>query len=145
MRVTRNRAIGASEEEPPGRRMRVTNESEGAQSGAGSSDDVRIDELVESDMCEPECQVIAQAIRMMEKHYGDISGEWLGPDLVQKSCADGMLRFREMLVYGHMLREEAQSDPEGKIIGVRWVKVNEDTVLQSKVRRRLVAQEFATY
>ena len=37
------------------------------------------------------------------------------------------------------LREQAQNDPEGKIVGTRWLFADKG----DKVRCRLVAQEFA--
>lgn len=88
-------------DEPPDRRMRVSD------TVAGSSTDVRIEELFESDMCEPDNQVFVQAMRKMEDHYDDGSGEWLDPRLVEEGCAEEMRRFQEMGVYEHILREEA--------------------------------------
>ena len=45
----------------------------------------------------------------------------------------------QMGVWDRVTREEAQSDPEGKIVGTRWVFVKKG----DKVLCRLVAQEFA--
>ena len=45
----------------------------------------------------------------------------------------------QMGVWDRVTREEAQRDPEGKIVGTRWVFVKKG----DKVRCRLVAQEFA--
>ena len=45
----------------------------------------------------------------------------------------------QMHVWDKVTREQAHSDPEGKMVGTRWVFVKKD----DKVRCRLVAQEFA--
>ena len=45
----------------------------------------------------------------------------------------------QMRVWDKVPREQAQSDPDGKIAGTRWVFVKKG----DKVRYRLVAQEFA--
>ncbi len=45
--------------------------------------------------------------------------------------------------YKYVLREEAQIYPEGRIVGVRWVKVDKGTREKPKVRCRFVAQGFA--
>ena len=47
--------------------------------------------------------------------------------------------MKQMHVWNKVSREQAQSDPEGKIVGTRWVFVNKG----DRVRCRLVAQEFA--
>jgi hypothetical protein len=44
-----------------------------------------------------------------------------------------------MGVWDKVTREKAKNDPEGKIVGTRWVFVK----MGEKVRCRLVAQEFA--
>ena len=48
-----------------------------------------------------------------------------------------------MKVYEYVRRSSAEADPEGNIVGVRWVKVNKGSKEVPKVRCRLVAQEFA--
>lgn len=53
-----------------------------------------------------------------------------------------MRRFKQMYVYDRVSREEALSDPDMNLIGVRWVKVNNGTEDIPKVRCRLVAQEY---
>ena len=45
----------------------------------------------------------------------------------------------QMGVWDKVTREYAKSDPEGQIVGTRWVFVKKG----DKVRCRLVAQEFA--
>ena len=47
--------------------------------------------------------------------------------------------MREMHVWDKVTREQAHQDPEGKVVGTRWVFVKKG----DKVRCRLVAQEFA--
>ena len=44
-----------------------------------------------------------------------------------------------MRVWDRVTREQAKNDPDGKIVGTRWVFVKKG----GKVRCRLVAQEFA--
>ena len=44
-----------------------------------------------------------------------------------------------MRVWDKVTREQARNDPEGRIVGTRWVFVKKG----DKVRCRLVAQEFA--
>ncbi len=45
----------------------------------------------------------------------------------------------QMGVWDKATREQARNDPEGKIVGIRWVFIKKG----DKVRCRLVAQEFA--
>ncbi len=45
----------------------------------------------------------------------------------------------QMGVWDRVTREKAMQDPDGKIVGTRWVFVKKG----DKVRRRLVAQELA--
>ena len=47
--------------------------------------------------------------------------------------------MRDMHVWDKVTREQAHQDPEGKVVGTRWVFVKKG----DKVRCRLVAQEFA--
>lgn len=54
----------------------------------------------------------------------------------------GMQRFLEMEVYVPISHGQALQDLDMKIVGVRWVKVNERTRLHL-IRCRLLAQEFA--
>ena len=45
----------------------------------------------------------------------------------------------QMHVWDRVTREQARNNPDGEIVGTRWVFVKKG----DKVRRRLVAQEFA--
>ena len=67
------------------------------------------------------------------------TGEILDPSKVQAGCDEEMGFMRQMNVWNKVSREQAQNDPDGKIVGTRWVFVNKG----DKVRCRLVAQEFA--
>ena len=66
------------------------------------------------------------------------TGETLDPIKVQEGCDEEMKFMSQMHVWDRVTRVSAQSDPEGNIVGTRWVFVNKG----DKVRCRLVAQEF---
>ena len=53
-----------------------------------------------------------------------------------------MRRFEEMDVYEYVTQKQALEDPEGVVIDVRWVVVNEGTSEEPNVRCRLVGREF---
>ena len=67
------------------------------------------------------------------------TGEVLDPAKVQEGCSEDMGCMSQMKVWDRVTREEAQQDPDGKIVGTRWVFVKKG----DKVRCRHVAQEFA--
>ena len=67
------------------------------------------------------------------------TGEIFDPAKVQAGCDEEMGFMAQMHVWDKVTRGQARSDPEGKIVGTRWVFVNKG----DKVRCRLVAQEFA--
>ena len=67
------------------------------------------------------------------------SGELLDPKKVQEGCNEELGFMSQMGVWDRVTREKARNDPEGKIVGTRWVFVKKG----DKVRCRLVAQEFA--
>ena len=67
------------------------------------------------------------------------TGETLDPAKVEEGCQEEMGFMSQMHVWDRVTREEAKRDPEGKIVGTRWVFVKKG----DKVRCRLVAQEFA--
>ena len=66
------------------------------------------------------------------------TGEVLDPERVQEGCDDELVFMTQMRVWDKVPREQAQNDPEGKIVGTRWVVVQKG----DKVRCRHVAQEF---
>ena len=67
------------------------------------------------------------------------TGEILDPAKVQAGCDEEIGFMSLMHVWDRVTREQARNDPEGKIVGTRWVFVKKG----DKVRCRLVAQEFA--
>ena len=67
------------------------------------------------------------------------TGEALDPTKVQEGCDEEMGFMTQMGVWNKVTRESAQNDPEGKVVGTRWVFVKK----VDKVRCRLVAQEYA--
>ncbi len=67
------------------------------------------------------------------------TGEILDPAKVKAGCDEELGFMSHMHVWDKVTREQAQSDPDGKIVGTRWVFVKKG----DKVRCRLVAQEFA--
>jgi hypothetical protein len=67
------------------------------------------------------------------------TGEILDPAKVQAGCDEEIGFMSQMGVWDRVTREQARNDPEGKIVGTRWVFVKKG----DKVRCRLVAQEFA--
>ena len=84
-------------------------------------------ETATPDMCEPEEQVQGE---FMSEVYDDSSGEALDKRLVQETCEEDMQSFRDMGVYEYVLRTNAHQDPNGRVVGVRWVKINKGTRLR---------------
>jgi len=70
------------------------------------------------------------------RYIGDTTGETLDPRRAAKAREEEMGTFNEMKVYVYVTREQALSDPEGKLMGAHWV----DVMKSSGVRGRLVAQ-----
>ena len=66
------------------------------------------------------------------------TGELLDPAKVDEGCTEEMGFMAQMRVWDRVTREEARSDPEGKIVGTRWVFVKKG----DKVRCRLADQVF---
>ena len=67
------------------------------------------------------------------------TGEALDPAKVEAGCDEELGFMRDMHVWDKVTREQAHQDPEGKVVGTRWVFVKKG----DKVRCRHVAQEFA--
>ena len=67
------------------------------------------------------------------------TGEVLDPTKVQAGCDEEIGFMSQMRVWDRVTREQAKNDPDGKIVGTRWVFVKKG----DKVRCRLVAQDFA--
>ena len=74
----------------------------------------------------------------LETRYST-TGEILDSNKVHEGCEEEMGFMSQMHVWDRVTRETARQDPEGKIVGTRWVFVKKG----DKVRCRLVAQEFA--
>ena len=74
-----------------------------------------------------------------EETRDSTSGELLDPKKVHEGCQEELGFMSQMGVWDNVTREKARNDPEGKIVGTRWVFVKKG----EKIRCRLVAQEFA--
>ena len=74
-----------------------------------------------------------------EETRDSTSGELLDPKKVDEGCQEELGFMSQMGVWDKVTREYAKSDPDGQIVGTRWVLVKKG----DKVRCRLVAQEFA--
>ena len=71
-----------------------------------------------------------------EETRDSTSGELLDPKKVHEGCQEELGFMSQMGVWDKVTREKARNDPEGKIVGTRWVFVKKG----DKVRCRLVAQ-----
>ena len=91
-------------------------------------------------MCDPVVGEMQQSLRGVD----DASGEAFDPVLIQRARQEEMAGFRQHQVYSYVPRGEAERDPQGKFIGVRWVDRNKGTAEHPDVRCRLVGPEFAT-
>ena len=67
------------------------------------------------------------------------SGELLDPKKGHEGCQEELGFMSQMGVWDQVTRGKAKTNPEGKIVGTRWVFVKKG----EKVRSRLVAQELA--
>ena len=84
-------------------------------------------ETTTPDMCEPEGQLQGE---FMREDHDDSSGKVRDERLVQEACEEEMQSFRDMGVYEYVLRTTAQQAPNGRIVGVRWLKINKGTGLR---------------
>ena len=73
----------------------------------------------------------------------DISGAWLDPVLVRERHDVEMAFFDGMGVYERVPRSE-QTQTGGKIIGTKWIDVNNGDFVNPRIRCRLVDKEFKT-
>ena len=94
-----------------------------------------------SDMCDPEAPM-TQVMDYNNSYYDENTGEILDPNLVKESEQEEMNRFKKMKVYTYVTRREAEQDPRGVLVKVKWVRINKGTRIRQKVRCRLVAQEI---
>ena len=99
-------------------------------------DDMRWEINEVSDMCEPSLE------STMDITYDEVTWEKLDPSLVKAAEEEEMARFAKMGVYKHVSRTEAEKDPTGKFVKVKWIRINKGTATEPKVRCRLVAQEL---
>ena len=100
-------------------------------------DDMKWDVNNTEDMCakeDPDLQRRAADYA----YYDENSWEELDPELVQKGEQEEYNRFCKMGVYEYVSREQAEKDPTGKFVKVKWVRVKKG----EGVRCRLVAQEL---
>ena len=72
-----------------------------------------------------------------------MTGETLDAELVNEGCREDIDMLHKIGVYEYVERSKAERDPFGKLVGVRWVKVNKGTSEAPNVRYRLVAQKLA--
>ena len=77
-----------------------------------------------------------------ERHWDEMSGKELDPDLIKAARAEEMHEFRKHKVYDKVPVQEAIRVTGKKPIGVRWVEVNKGDDLHPEYRSRLVAKEF---
>ena len=99
------------------------------------------------DMCEQDSSTWEDLASQRWHEYSQFSqetvdsttGEVLDPAKVKAGCDEELGFMRDMHVWDKVTREQAHQDPEGKVVGTRWVFVKKG----DKVRCRLVAQEFA--
>ncbi len=104
-------------------------------------------EVEQEDMCEQDPSTWEDLATQRWQEYSQFSnetvdsttGEILDPAKVKAGCDEELGFMSHMHVWDKVTREQAQSDPDGKIVGTRWVFVKKG----DKVRCRLVAQEFA--
>ena len=97
-------------------------------------------ELERNDMCLPEQ---FGKIDYDQVYYDETSWDVLDSKLVIEAEEEEMKRFRNHGVYEYKTREEAQWDPLGVSVKVKWVRINKGTAENPNVRCRLVAQEIA--
>ena len=74
----------------------------------------------------------------------DVTGEYIDPKLILDARRDELVGFERQKVYTRVPRQQAREDPEGIVVGVRWVDRNKGSEREPDVRCRLVAQEFAS-
>ena len=95
-----------------------------------------------SDMCQKDPAELNRETAQFNYH-DENTGEVLDPSLVEAGERDELARFQKMGVYDYVDRDTARSDPEGKFVKVKWVRVNKGSSTSPKIRCRLVAQELA--
>ena len=76
-----------------------------------------------SDMCDPEAPM-TQVMDYNNIYYDENTGEILDPNLVKESEQEEMNRFKKMKVYTYVTRREAEQDPRGVLVKVKWVRIN---------------------
>ena len=102
----------------------------GCSCDAGSLEDV-LYELELEDMCEQDPTVWDDLANQRWQEHSQTSngvvdsttGESLDPTKVQAGCDEEMGFMTQMHVWDKVPRVQAQNDPDGKIVGTRWVFV----------------------
>ena len=77
----------------------------------------------------------------IEYAVDDVSGALLDPTMVHADRAVEMYLFIGMKVYDRVPREE-QHKTGGKMIGTKWIDVNEGYIDKPNIRGRLVGKDF---
>ena len=73
----------------------------------------------------------------------DVSGAVLDPEAVRLGRSVEMKYFEDMKVYDRVPRSE-QAQTGGKIVGTKWIDVNNGDIENPNIRCRLVGKEFKT-
>ncbi len=74
------------------------------------------------------------------QYKDEYTSEWLPHEATKDAMLDELSYFCQVVFKG-VSSEEAMADPEGKIIGCRWVNCNKGDLENPDVRCRLVGQE----
>ena len=105
--------------------------------GSYENGEMHFDMMAMADMCDPvEEQEVVESMVGID----DVSGCHISPNLIVKARLEEMRGFKEQMVYHYVLRRIAETDDDGKFIGVRWVDVNKGTEEEPRIRSRLVGQ-----
>ena len=86
-----------------------------------------------SDMCDPDPEVPFE-MDFTNAYCDENTGENLDSNLVKAGEQEEMERFKKMKVYTYVSRREAERDPRGVFVKVKWVRINKGTRIRQKVR-----------
>ena len=102
-------------------------------------DGILMEKVVEPNKHMKELNSLHEEIELEEQYIDDSIGKYLDAEKVRMARKEEMETFKSMGVYDYVKKEVYDANPGGKKIGVRWVDIDKG----SRVRSRLVAQEFA--